>query len=209
MANHKIKNILFDMGGILFIQDTQEAIRRFSSFGIDTDKYMGKYGQKDFFLDLEDGLIDCKEFCRRMTLATGRGHISEEEASYCWLGYIDKVPVERLKALEELREDYRLGLASNTNPFVMNYMDSPAISPEGRGISSYFDWLFTSYTMGGCKPSREYFEKAIAMGNLIPEETLFVDDSIKNVEGARACGIHGLHIEHNVDWRPSLHAYLA
>lgn len=197
------------MGGILFIQNTTEAVRRFSSFGIDTDRYMGIYGQKDFFLDLEEGLIDCKEFCRRMALATGRDHITEEEASYCWLGYIDNVPVERLQALDELRKDYRLGLASNTNPFVMSYMNSPAISPEGRGISSYFDWLFTSYTMGVCKPGREYFEKAIEMGNLIPEETLFVDDSAKNVEGARACGIHGLHIPHNSDWRPTLRTYLS
>ncbi len=50
-----IKNLLFDMGGVVFNQNTEEAFRRFRQAGIDTDYYMGKYGQKDFFLDLESG----------------------------------------------------------------------------------------------------------------------------------------------------------
>ena len=37
-----IRNLLFDMGGVIFDQDTQEAFRRFEAIGIDTEKYMGK-----------------------------------------------------------------------------------------------------------------------------------------------------------------------
>lgn len=47
-----IKNIYFDMGGVIFDQNSEEAFRRFRSLGIDTDYYMGAYGQRDFFLDL-------------------------------------------------------------------------------------------------------------------------------------------------------------
>ena len=71
-----IKNILFDMGGVVFVQDTPEAFRRFRAMGIDTDYYMGAYGQKDFFLELEEGKIDADEFCLRMAKATERPSVS-------------------------------------------------------------------------------------------------------------------------------------
>lgn len=43
-----IKNILFDMGGVIFRQNSEEAYRRFRSMGVNTDDYMGEYGQKGF-----------------------------------------------------------------------------------------------------------------------------------------------------------------
>ena len=61
-----IKNILFDMGGVIFRQNSEEAFRRFREAGVNTDEYMGEYGQKGFFLDVETGKIDAGEFCRRM-----------------------------------------------------------------------------------------------------------------------------------------------
>ena len=33
-----IKNLLFDMGGVIFQQDTPEAVRRFRQAGLDPEK---------------------------------------------------------------------------------------------------------------------------------------------------------------------------
>ena len=66
-----IKNILFDMGGVIFRQNSEEAFRRFREAGVNTDEYMGEYGQKGFFLDVETGKIDAGEFCRRMVRLPG------------------------------------------------------------------------------------------------------------------------------------------
>ena len=38
-----IKNLLFDMGGVIFRQNSEEAFRRFREAGVDTDEYMGEY----------------------------------------------------------------------------------------------------------------------------------------------------------------------
>lgn len=43
-----IKNLLFDMGGVIFRQNSEEAYRRFRAMGVNTDDYMGEYGQKGF-----------------------------------------------------------------------------------------------------------------------------------------------------------------
>lgn len=195
-----IKNILFDMGGVVFVQDTKEAFRRFRSIGIDTDYYMGAYGQKDFFLELEEGKIDADEFCRRMAEAVGRSSVSWNEAQYCWLGYKKDVPVERLRYLSRLREHYRLYLASNTNPFIMAYMRSNSFSADGKPITDYFDALYCSYEMKRCKPEADFFEYILRHGNMKAEECLFLDDSQKNVEAAEALGIRGFLVGPDEDW---------
>lgn len=76
------------MGGVIFTQNTEEAFRRFRNEGIDTSYYMGIYGQKDFFMELEAGKIDASEFCRRMSAVVGH-EVSWQRAQYCWLGYFD------------------------------------------------------------------------------------------------------------------------
>lgn len=204
-----IKNILFDMGGVIFDQDTEQAFRRFAAAGIDTDLYMGKFGQRGFFLDLELGRIDETEFCRLMAEATGRREVPHDEAAYCWQGFFSSTPVARLRALETLRKDFRLGLLSNTNPFMMELTDSPRLSSDGLPISHYFDSLFLSYEMRLYKPDRAIYEEALRRDGMKAEETLFIDDSLKNVEGARAVGIHALHVPSNTDWRDLLNRELA
>lgn len=191
------------MGGVIFDQNTEEAFRRFKAIGVDTDYYMGAYGQRDFFLDLEAGRIDADEFCRRLHQTTGR-NLSWQEAQHCWLGFFDGVPAERLEALKELRKDFHLCLLSNTNPFVMAFMRSEAFSEAGRPITDYFDSLFLSYEMKVCKPDQEIFLKSLKADGMKAEECLFIDDSRKNTDAAKALGFQVLTVETNADWRPAL-----
>ena len=195
-----IKNILFDMGGVIFRQNSEEAFRRFREAGIDTGKYMGAFGQKEFFLDLETGAIDAETFCKKMAEAAGRKEVSMDEASYCWLGFIRDIPEDRLKCLYELRKDYHVCLLSNTNPFVMGYTRSASFSKEGRGIDSFFDSLFCSYEMKVCKPDTEIFRRALAKDNMQAGECLFVDDSTKNTDAAKKLGFNVMPIATDEDW---------
>ena len=43
------------------------------------------------------------------------------------------------------------------------------------------------------KPSAELFNILMRRNNLVPGEAIFIDDSIKNVEAARALGLHAIH----------------
>ena len=193
-----IKNLLFDMGGVVFNQNTEEAFRRFRQAGIDTDYYMGKYGQKDFFFDLEAGNIDDQEFCRKMSEAVGRT-VSWEEAQYCWLGFFDGVPEERLHNLEVLRKNYHLCLLSNTNPFIMAYTRSGHFSNGGKPINDFFDTLFCSYEMKCCKPDDEIYLKTLKQDMMVPGECLFIDDSQTNCDAAKKLGIQVLCSKSNSD----------
>lgn len=192
------------MGGVIFRQDSEEAFHRFRKAGLNPEIYMGAYGQKDFFLDLETGTTDAEGFCHKMALASGRNHVTWDEAQYCWLGFIHDVPTERLHDLMTLRERFHLCLLSNTNPFIMAFTRSNKFSTDGQPISHYFDTLFCSYEMNVCKPDPDIFIKALATDKMKAEETVFVDDSRKNIETAETLGIHGLHVATNADWMEKL-----
>ena len=196
------------MGGIIFRQNTPKAVKRFAAMGLDTDKYIGQFGQKGFMLDCELGNISAPEFCSEFAKACGKSFISHEQALECWLEFIDDVPVERLDALQRLHKDYSLGLASNTNPFVLEYMDSPKISVRGKPLSKYFDNMFCSCYIHLYKPSVDFFNYIINEGGLKAEQTLFIDDSKANLEGAAKVGIHTLHIPSNENWIPILSDWL-
>lgn len=192
------------MGGVIFRQDSEDAFRRFREAGLDPEKYMGAFGQKEFFLDVENGKIDADTFCRKMAEASGREHVSWEEAQHCWLGFLKDVPVERLHYLLELKKHYHVCLLSNTNPFMMSFTRSSKFSSDGKPISFYFDTLFCSYEMKAYKPDSEIFIKALDTDKMIADETLFLDDSMKNIVAAQRLGIQTLYVKTNEDWRDRL-----
>lgn len=192
------------MGGVIFRQDSEEAFRRFREVGLDPEKYMGAFGQKEFFLDVENGKIDADTFCRKMAEASGREHVSWEETQHCWLGFLRDVPVERLHYLLELKKHYHVCLLSNTNPFMMSFTRSSKFSSDGKPISFYFDTLFCSYEMKAYKPDSEIFIKALDTDKMIADETLFLDDSMKNIVAAQRLGIQTLYVKTNEDWRDRL-----
>ena len=203
-----IKTILFDMGGVVFLQDTTEAFRRFIDIGVDANRYIGDYGQKGIFLELEEGRISAEDF-RAELCKLAKKDLTMKEVQYCWLGFIKKVPSNRLENLLKLRKNYRVCLASNTNPFIMAFTRSNLFSVDGHGIEYYFDKLYCSYEIGVCKPSEEFFKKVLNAEGVKPEEVIFVDDSKKNIAAAEALGIKGVWVAPDNDWMTPLEHALA
>lgn len=195
-----IRNILFDMGGVVYHSSQVEARRRFRAAGIRPEDFMRPEGYTGMFRDLEAGDITGEEFCREMARAAGRDNVSWQEAQHCWMGFLIEVPRRNLDALLRLREQYHVCLLTNINPFIMQYTRSNEFSGDGHPIGHYFDSVFCSYELHAFKPHRDFFEKVLAADGMKPEECIFIDDREENVRGAEALGIHGLHIEANADW---------
>ena len=68
----KIKNIVFDLGGVIIDLDRDEPVRRLIEIGVkDADGLIDPYEQKGVFQDLETGKIGVEEFCRYLRKYTG------------------------------------------------------------------------------------------------------------------------------------------
>ena len=86
-------------------------------------------------------------------------------------------------------------LFSNTNQ--INYDCFTVKLKQKYGFDIFqecFDAAYFSQFMHCRKPATEGFERIIEEQHLVPSETLFIDDIEKNLDGARAVGINGLHL---------------
>jgi putative hydrolase of the HAD superfamily len=204
----KIKNVVFDFGGVLVHLNRDQAVKRFEEIGVkDAEQLIDPYEQKGVFLELENGKITAEEFCEEISKHAGRP-ISFEEAEYAWLGFVVEVPQEKLDYVMNLREKYNVYLLSNTNPMIQHWARNDKFSDKGS-ISNYFDKLYCSYEMGLTKPSETIFEAMLKDSGMKAEETLFIDDGASNVRVAEKMGFNVYKSENKEDWRGAIDAILA
>lgn len=186
-----IKNLLFDLGGVIMNLDRDRCVRAFEALGMrDADEFLGVYGQKGAFLALERGDIDADEFRREIRPLFDR-EVTDEEIDSAFNQFLTGIPQERLRALRQLRKRYGVYLLSNTNPIMMNgFIAEQFRHEEGMEMKDYFDGVVASYVAKCYKPDREIFDYACEKCGIKPEETLFFDDSQANVDAARALGFY-------------------
>lgn len=204
-----IKNIVFDLGGVIMTLDPAEALRRFKALGLsDAERYLDSYTQSGIFGNLEEGKITAEDF--RSKLSSLIGHeLTFDECKHAWLGYRKDVPQRNLDLLKELRaKGYRLILLSNTNPFMMDWALSSEFDGKGSSLNDYFDALYLSYRLGIMKPASDFFRQVLDNENILPEETLFVDDGPRNVEAAGKLGFITMCPDNGSDWTGELRSLL-
>jgi putative hydrolase of the HAD superfamily len=201
----KIKNIVFDLGGVLIDLDGKESIRRFEEIGIsDAGEWLDPYEQKGIFLELENGKIDVATFCNQLCAHAGKA-LSFDEIVWAWLGFIVDVPQYKLDYLLKLRENNKVYLLSNTNPIIQEqWARTTNFSEAARPINDYFDKMYTSYEIGITKPNRGIFEYMLKDSGMLPSETLFIDDGARNIEVGISFGMHTYQPRNGEDWRKAV-----
>lgn len=203
-----IKNVVFDFGGVIVDLDTQLPVDRFREIGVaDADKWLNPYEQKGLFLEFEQGKADMETFRRRLSEQAGK-ELSTDDLFYAWMGFMRDVPVYRLDYILELRKKYKVYILSNTNPVIMHWAKSPVFSREGLPLTAYCDKLYASFEIGLTKPDRRIFEYMFRDGGFKPEETLFVDDSERNIETGASFGMLTYQPANEEDWREAVSAIL-
>ena len=205
MANQLIRNIAFDLGGVVIALSYEQAVKRFEEIGLsDARKHLDAFCQQGIFGDLEKGVITPKEFRTEISRLVGR-ELSHDECRYAWHGYVEAVPQRNLQMLLRLRQlGYKVCLLSNTNPYMMQWAMSNEFDGNGHSIEHYFDHLYLSYQCKQMKPSPEIFRMMLEGQQSTPEETLFIDDGQNNIEAAKALGFQTLFPKNNEDWTKPL-----
>ena len=92
--------------------------------------------------------------------------------------------------LATLSKTHRLGVISDTWPSIEQQLDY-------LGVSRYFSFHTYSCNVGTFKPDRRMYLDALAQCGAPAEETVFIDDSVRNLEGAAAIGIAPILIAAN------------
>ena len=196
----KIKNILFDLGGVILDLDIERCIHSINELGVPiTRDLIGVYGQNGLLGDLEKGLIEEADFYNRFrkefNITAGN-----EAIKHAWNSFLVGIPNERLSLLKRLRMNNRLFLLSNTSKIHYDYWQSMFKNKNAKaGAESYFDGVYCSFLTHITKPDSKAFEMIIDSEEIKPEETLFFDDSEKNIKSALEMGFNCVHVKNESD----------
>lgn len=191
----KIKNIIFDLGGVVIDLDRERAVSSLQGLGVtDADLLLGQYEQKGPFLLLESGRMSAGQFYDTLLLLCRPG-TSCEEIQDAFERFLVALPTQRLEALRNLRKaGYRIYMLSNTNPVMYNNWIELAFRQEGLTVNDYFDGIVVSFQERTCKPDPKIFRNLIDRYRLNPSETLMLDDSAANCESARSVGLNAIQV---------------
>ena len=188
-----IKNIVFDLGGVLVDLDFKAAINGLQQAGFaNVKEQLQSFDREGIFQKFELGEMTAEEF-RTAIRENSTVTLTDEEIDALWNAMLLEIPREKLELILDLRGKYMVYLLSNTNSIHWDYVCKNAFNYRGFRVNDYFEETFLSYEMHLAKPDKAIFEKVLQDANLLPEETLFIDDSEANCKAAEEVGIHAHH----------------
>lgn len=192
----KIRNIVFDLGGVLFNIDYHATIEAFKKLGMnDFDSFFTQALQSQLFDRLERGEVLPEGFRHELRQLSGL-LLHDDQIDQAWNAMLLDFPLHHLRLLEGAKTHYRLFLLSNTNeihyPVFQDYMMKAIGS---TGLDHFFEKTYLSHKIGMRKPELRIFEHVLNENGLAPAETLFIDDTFGHVEGARRAGIRSVWLD--------------
>lgn len=186
-----IKNIIFDLGGVIYELDFQRFNHNFSLLQKKSPPHQiySRLKQPPVFSDYERGTIDTATFCRRVREELGLV-ATDETIVEAWNSLLVGLFPGRKELLEKLASQFRLALLSNINPLHLDHIKS-----ECREIFQLFEHCFFSCQLGTRKPELTIFNLVLHQMEFHPQETLFLDDSPPNIEAAMSLGIKSILVQ--------------
>lgn len=190
------KNILLDLGGVLLNLNFGATEAAFAGLGLtDFNRHFSQFKSSPLFEDLETGAVDKQAFLTHFRKETGL-QASDQEIITAWNAMLLDFPKERVNWLNRLSGRYRVFLFSNTNAFHHDaFQESFVQAYPGRPFDDYFERAYYSHILGKRKPYEEAYRHLLEDAGLLAQETIFIDDTLPNIEGARAAGLQAIHLE--------------
>ena len=185
-----IKNIIFDLGGVILNIDYHLTVEAFEKLGVPNfETIFSQFNQSNLSDEFEIGKITEEEFYKSLVELSGID-FSFLQFKRAWNAMLLDLPNSRIQLLKKLSKKYRLFLFSNTNETHYNSF----IIRAGDDFDVIFEKTYYSHQFGRRKPDGDSFSALLKENDLQPEETLFVDDSIQHIESARKIGIRTFHL---------------
>ena len=184
-----IKDVVFDLGGVLVDLDIERCRAAFRSLGMKTVAgLLDSFYPVEMIGRLESGKISFHEACDEMRRLDARPDIPDERIAWAYGEFLIGIPVGKLRQIDRLREQgLRTWVLSNNNPVSMEFVQR-MFTADGKTMEAYFDGIFLSYEMHELKPSEEIFRKMIDASGIQPPEALLIDDGQRNIDTARRLG---------------------
>lgn len=179
-----IKNIIFDFGDIFINLDKPATYREMATLGVTkiTEEMIAVYHK------YEQGFISTDDF---VSFYHDKFGLEKKDLISAWNAVLLDFPKKRLDFLKELAasKKYKLFLLSNTNDLHISWIQKSLGKTFYNDFKNCFDEFYLSHEINFRKPNSEIYEFVLTKNNLVPNETLFVDDLKENTDSANKLGI--------------------
>ena len=192
---NNIKNIIFDLGNVLTDIDYNKTIEAFEKLGIENFKSrFSPLKMDDLFENLETGKISDADFYDSIKKISS-APLSNSQIENAWNALFLNFRTESLPFLEKMAETHNLYLLSNTNSIhLTKFKEIFTRDTRKPSLDSYFIKTYYSNLIGLRKPDAEAYAFVLQDAKLVAAETLFIDDLVTNIEGAKILGIQTHHL---------------
>lgn len=195
-----VKNIIFDYGGVILNIDPSLTLKALREAGIENPEALHQcITEKNLYYLLETGRIRPQEFRNGLKELINQP-VTYQQLDDAWNALILDMPEERIRCIEEVGKNYRVFMLSNTNQIHYDRYRADLEKAYGyKTFSGLFEKAYFSHEIGHRKPAPEPYLHVLETHELKPEETLFIDDTLANVEAADKLGMTGLFLEEGVE----------
>jgi len=191
----KFSAVIFDLGGVLIRLDYQRTIAAFKQLGISNfEELYTQANQQQLFDLFETGMISPQRFINELLDFLPNG-TSPNQVVNAWNTMILDVPSASINVLNQVRKTHHIVLLSNTNALHVPVVRKEWRKLTDRPMEDFFDGLYFSHELGLRKPHPDTFRTVCQREDILPEETLFIDDSFQHIEGARIAGLQTHHLQ--------------
>lgn len=189
-----VKNIIFDLGGVIINLNQELTFLAFKNlFPHQFNKIETQLKQDSWVEKFETGEVSQTQFLN--FFQNYNNQITTEQIVDAWNMMLLNIPIERITLIKQLSKKYNIYLLSNTNSIhlesINNYVNSTF---KFKSLDELFIKAYYSHQIELRKPNKAIFEFVLKDANLLPEETLFIDDSVEHTESAKALRIKTYHL---------------
>ena len=193
--NTKIKNIIFDLGGVILDIDENVVYKELEKLGIDVHELPHSKEFMSVMSKFDMGIYTAATFRKRIKSLLGQEKMTDQKFDTIWNAMLLDIPHERIEAIEQIKKHYKIFLMSNTNEIHYDlYVRDLQLRFGYKEFDALFDKSYFSFAEHLEKPDPRFFELILDHEGLLPDETLFIDDTEKNIKVAKSLGINTYHI---------------
>ena len=189
------KAILFDLGNVLLPIDLSLTYEAFSAFSsLSSSEIATAIMEHQLWVPYESGKQNDAEFrnflCGHLDLT-----ISDADFDNAFSALLLDFHTGVYEWIASLKSQFHLVLLSNTSSIHAERFTKVALGPEGQNLFSLFHQVYYSFEMGLVKPDIAIYQQVLDEQGFSPEEVLFFDDNVANINSAKSMGIQSYLID--------------
>lgn len=195
----KIKNVVFDLGGVLIDWDPRYLFKKIFSDPVEMEYFLKNVVNHDWNVQQDAG----RPFAEAVAELSGKFPEYEEQIRIYHSRWPEMLngpiheSVEILKTLVQKKQHRILGLSNWSHETF----------PVAQKLYDFLEWFEAIVVSGQIKmkkPDPEIFLHLCEIHKILPEESVFIDDAAANIAAAQKLGFHTVHFKTATDLRQQL-----